>query len=43
MEQVEGDLGEIVLERRFKVGELVAFVEGQMLGGTGLIAGRQHG
>ncbi len=33
MEHVEGDVGEIVLERRFKVGELVAFVEGSNVRG----------
>jgi hypothetical protein len=33
MEQVDTDVGEIVLERRFKVGELVAFVEGSNVRG----------
>ena len=33
MEQGDTDVGEIVLERRFKVGELVAFVEGSNVRG----------
>jgi hypothetical protein len=43
MEQGERDVGKIVVERRFKVGELVAYMEGSNVRGYRTDSGRQHG